>query len=161
MADSRPKSSVFHNRQQRGKTSRTGMRAIQLAGSAVEGSLGLDLLFLFLSSFPATARVVFEPIAPPGNGNGLGVVQKTIQNRASGGHVAQKFAPLLQWPVAGHDGGPVFIAAHDPLKKMLAGVLGQLLQAKIVNYFPLALRDDCVMISYRYQSTINESPYEY
>jgi hypothetical protein len=40
----------------------------------------------------------------------------------------------LQWPVAGHDGGPVFIPAHDHLKKMLAGVLGQLLQAKIVNY---------------------------
>jgi hypothetical protein len=40
--------------QQHDKTSRTGKRAIQLAGSAVEGSLGLDLLFLFLSSFPAT-----------------------------------------------------------------------------------------------------------
>ena len=52
---------------------------------------------------------------------------------ASSGHVAQKLAPFLQWPVAGHDGGPVFIPAHDHFKKMLAGVLGQLLQAKIVN----------------------------
>jgi len=33
----------------------TGKRAIQLAGSAVEGSLDFDLVFLFLSSFPATA----------------------------------------------------------------------------------------------------------
>jgi hypothetical protein len=33
----------------------TGKRAIQLAGSAVEGSLDLDLVFLFLSSFPAMA----------------------------------------------------------------------------------------------------------
>src|ERR1700730_14098549 len=39
--------------QQRSKTSRTGKRAIQLAGSAVEGSLGLDLSFRFLSCFPA------------------------------------------------------------------------------------------------------------
>jgi hypothetical protein len=36
--------------------------------------------------------------------------------------------------VAGHDGGPVFIPAHDNFKKMLAGVFGQLLQPKIVNY---------------------------
>ena len=40
---------------QQNKTSRTGKRAIQLAGSAVEGSLDLDLAFLFLSSFPAMA----------------------------------------------------------------------------------------------------------
>lgn len=40
---------------QHDKTSRTGKRAIQLAGSAVEGSFGLDLVFLFLSSFPAMA----------------------------------------------------------------------------------------------------------
>jgi hypothetical protein len=38
MADSGRKSSVFHNRKQRGKMSGTGKRAIQLAGSAVEGS---------------------------------------------------------------------------------------------------------------------------
>jgi hypothetical protein len=38
--------------QQQGKTSRNGKRAVQLAGSAVEGSLDLDLVFLFLSSFP-------------------------------------------------------------------------------------------------------------
>jgi hypothetical protein len=41
--------------QQRSKSSRTGKRAIQLAGSAVEGSLGLDFIFLFSSSFPAMA----------------------------------------------------------------------------------------------------------
>jgi hypothetical protein len=82
--------------------------------------------------FAGIGSVVFKPVTPPDNGNGLGVVQETIQDRASRGHVAQKFAPFLQWPVAGHDGGPVFIPAHDHLKKMLAGVLGQLLEAKIV-----------------------------
>ena len=29
--------------------------------------------------------MVFEPVTPPGNGNGLGVVQETIQDRAGGG----------------------------------------------------------------------------
>jgi len=38
---------------QRNKTGRTGTRAIQLAGSAVESPLGLDLLLLFLSSLSA------------------------------------------------------------------------------------------------------------
>jgi len=54
-ADSQRKSSVFHNRKQRDTTSRTGQRAIQLAGSAVKGSLDLDLVFLFLSSFSTMA----------------------------------------------------------------------------------------------------------
>jgi hypothetical protein len=53
MADSRRESSIFHKRKQQSKTSRTGKRSVQLAGSAVEGSLGLDLVFLVLSSFPA------------------------------------------------------------------------------------------------------------
>jgi hypothetical protein len=46
MADSRRKASVFDNAQQQ-STSRTGKRAIQFAGSAVEVPLGVDLLFLF------------------------------------------------------------------------------------------------------------------
>jgi hypothetical protein len=41
--------------QQHNKTSKTGKRAIQLDGSAVEGSLDLDLIFLVLSSLPAMA----------------------------------------------------------------------------------------------------------
>jgi hypothetical protein len=88
--------------------------------------------FVFLL-FSGNGGVVFKPATPPGHGNGLGMVQETIQDRASRGHAAQKLAPFLQWPVAGHDGGPVFIPAHDHFKKMPAGVLGQLLQAKIVN----------------------------
>src|SRR5258705_9435574 len=40
---------------QRSKTSSTGSRAIQLAGSAVEGSLGFALIWFVLSSFPAMA----------------------------------------------------------------------------------------------------------
>ena len=57
--------------------------------------------------------MVFEPIAPACDGDGLGVVQETIQDRTSRGHVTQKLAPFLQRPVAGHDGGPIFIPAHE------------------------------------------------
>ena len=53
--------------------------------------------------FSGNGGEVFEPIAPAGNGNGLGMVQETIQDRSGGGNVAQKLAPFLQWPVAGHD----------------------------------------------------------
>jgi hypothetical protein len=49
------KSSIFHDQSAAGYNEQNRSRAIQLAGSAVEGSLDLDLLFLFLSSFPAMA----------------------------------------------------------------------------------------------------------
>jgi hypothetical protein len=72
-------------RRLRTRTSRTGKRAIQLAGSAIEGltsaqpaSLDLDLLCLFLSSLPVMGGVVFEPVTPGDNGNRLGVVQEMI-----------------------------------------------------------------------------------
>jgi hypothetical protein len=46
VAESGRKSSAFHNRQQQSKSSRTGKPAIQLAGSAVEGSLDLEFCAL-------------------------------------------------------------------------------------------------------------------
>ncbi|HUD83600.1 MAG TPA: hypothetical protein VMQ67_08855, partial [Candidatus Saccharimonadales bacterium] len=60
-------------------------------------------------------------LTPPGNSDGLGVVQETIQDCPSRGHGAQELSPFLQWPVAGHDDGPFFIPAHDHLKKRIAG----------------------------------------
>jgi len=60
--------------------------------------LGFDLFVFVL--FSSNGGEVFEPVAPAGNGDGLGMVQETIQDRASGGDVAQKSAPFLQWPVA-------------------------------------------------------------
>jgi hypothetical protein len=69
---------------QQSKTSQPGKRAIQLAGSADEGSSGWDLIFFVL--FAGNGGAVFEPVASAGNGNGLGVVQETIQDRARRGH---------------------------------------------------------------------------
>src|SRR5687768_15178802 len=70
-----------------------------------------------LRLLPSGGSMIFEPIAPASNGNSLGMMQKAIQDCASGGHIAQKFAPFLQRSVAGHDGGPVFIPAHDHFEK--------------------------------------------
>jgi len=49
--------------------------------------LGFELLAFIL--FSGDGGMVFEPIAPPGNGNRLGVVQAAIQNSTRGGHVPQ------------------------------------------------------------------------
>jgi hypothetical protein len=68
LADSRQESNFFHNRKQRSKITRTGWRAIHLAGP--EGSLaGFDLLIFIL--FSGNGGAVFEPVTPPSNGNGL------------------------------------------------------------------------------------------
>jgi hypothetical protein len=61
------------------------------------------------------------------------MVQQIVQYRAGRADVSQELAPFLQWPLAVHDGGPVFIPAHDHLKEVLAGTLGQLLKPEVIN----------------------------
>ena len=77
--------------------------------------------------------MVFEAIATAGDGDGLGVMEKAIQNGAGGGHIAQELSPVLNGTVAGHDGRTVFIAAHDHFQEIFAGVFGQGFEAHIVN----------------------------
>ena len=60
-------------------------------------------------------------------------MQEPVENGPGGGHVAQKFAPFLQRAVAGHDGGTVFVTAHDDFQQILAGVFGQLFETHVVN----------------------------
>jgi hypothetical protein len=55
MGDLRLESSAFHNHKRAKKNEQNRQRAIQIAGSAVEISLGLALIFLVLSFIPATA----------------------------------------------------------------------------------------------------------
>jgi hypothetical protein len=52
------------NAQQRSKTSRTGKRAFQLAGSAIESSLDLDLIFLFSYSLPGAKITQIKEFTP-------------------------------------------------------------------------------------------------
>src|SRR5689334_16180346 len=57
--------------------------------------------------FTGKGRAIFQPTTATGNGIRLNVVQETVQNCTRRWHVTQKLAPLLQEPVAGHDGGPI------------------------------------------------------
>ena len=60
-------------------------------------------------------------------------MEEAIEDGAGGGHVAQEFAPVFERPVAGHDGGAVFVAAHDDFQQVFAGVFGQGLEAHVVD----------------------------
>jgi len=60
-------------------------------------------------------------------------MQEPVEDGSSSGHVAQQLAPFLQWAVAGHDGGAVFVTAHDDLQQILPGVFGQRFQPHVIN----------------------------
>ena len=75
----------------------------------------------------------FDAIAFAVDGDDLGVMQEAVDDGSGGGHIGQELAPFLQRPVAGHDGGLVFVTAHDDLQQIFAGVFGHLLQPHVVN----------------------------
>jgi hypothetical protein len=83
------KINVFHNREQRDKTSRTGKRGIQLAGSAVEGSLGLNMSVLFFLSADDASLVLELLTLPSSNRQESGRCTGTNRNRPGHGRVAQ------------------------------------------------------------------------
>ena len=85
--------------------------------------------------FPLSGHrsLVFEPVAPARDGDGLGMVQETVQDGRGAGHIAQELAPFFDGPVAGHDRRPVFVTAHDHFQQVFGAVLGQTLESHIVN----------------------------
>ena len=76
---------------------------------------------------------VLEAVAFAGDGDDRGVMKEAVEDSTGGGHVLQKFAPVLERSVAGHDRGARLVAAHDDLEQILAGVLGQRAQAHVVD----------------------------
>jgi hypothetical protein len=70
----------------------------------------------------------FDAITFAGDGDDVGVMQEAVDDGSSDGHVTEEFAPFLQWPIAGLDGGAIFVTAHDDLQPVFAGVSGQLLE---------------------------------
>ena len=61
------------------------------------------------------------------------MVQEPVNDGPGSGHVGKQLAPFLQRAVAGHDGGAVFVAAHNDFQQVFAGVFGQLFEAHVVN----------------------------
>ena len=76
---------------------------------------------------------ILEAVAFAGDGDDLGVVEEAVEDGAGGGHVLKQLAPVLERTVAGHDRGARFVAAHDDLEQILAGVLRQRTQAHVVD----------------------------
>src|ERR1035441_804885 len=84
-------------------------------------------------SFGFDEGVVFDAVALAGDGEDLSVMKEPVEDGTGGGNVLQEFAPLFDRPVAGHDGGSIFIAADADLENGLAGVPGELLEAHVVD----------------------------
>ena len=55
------------------------------------------------------------------------------RNRSRIAPAVGTFAPVFQGPVAGHDGGTVFVAAHHHFQQVLAGLFGQGFLAHVIN----------------------------
>jgi hypothetical protein len=43
----------------------------------------------------------------------LSVVEQAVKDGASGGHIAEQFAPFLDGSIGSHHSGAVFVTAHD------------------------------------------------
>ena len=61
------------------------------------------------------------------------MVKEPVQDGGGGGHVTNELASLLDRSVAGHDRRPQLVPPHDDLEQVLAGPLGELLEAHVVG----------------------------
>jgi hypothetical protein len=98
-------------------------------GAARSGSCGG---FGFGGFGPAEA-CVFEPVALACDGEDLGVMEESVEDGTGGGNVLEELAPLFDRPVAGHDGGSVFIPPHDDLEEVLSRVPGELFEPHVID----------------------------
>jgi hypothetical protein len=75
---------------------------------------------------------VLEPIAAPGYRDQFGVVEQSIEDGAGGRHIAKELSPFLDG-IGGHQGGAVFVAAHDDLQEDFAALGRQDLEPHVIN----------------------------
>ena len=88
----------------------------------------------------ALVHTVLEPIAASGYGDDFGVVQQSVEDGAGGRHVAKELSPFLDGPVGGHQGGAVFVAAHEYLQEDFAALGRQDLEPHVVNDEQIGLK---------------------
>ena len=62
-----------------------------------------------------------QAIAPAFHLDDLGVVEKAIQDGRGGRNIVEEFPAFFDGPIGGHQGGTVFIAAHDDLQEHFPG----------------------------------------
>jgi len=60
-------------------------------------------------------------------------MEKTIENRCRGRHVADQLAPIFQRPIAGHDRALGLVPPHDDLEQRFSAPLRQVFHAHVVH----------------------------
>jgi len=87
-----------------------------------------------LASLIFFGSLIFQSVALASNLDNLGPVQDAIQDSGCGRYVTDQFAPVVQGPVGGHDGGAQLVPSHDDLEEILAGPPGQLFDTHVIDY---------------------------
>ena len=81
----------------------------------------------------ALVSAVLEPVTAPGHRDDFGVVKQPVEDGAGGRHVAKELSPFFDGTVGGHQGGAVFVAAHDDFQEDFAALGRQDLEPHIVD----------------------------
>ncbi len=61
------------------------------------------------------------------------MMHEAVEQRGDHDHVAEQLRPVFEGPVGGDDGGALFIAAHEHVGELVAGLDRQLAQEEIVD----------------------------
>lgn len=67
------------------------------------------------------ASSIFESEAFAFEVEDLGVVKEAVEDGGGGGDVLDEFAPFLDGAIGSHEGGAVFISAHDDFEEEFTG----------------------------------------
>ena len=89
---------------------------------------------------PLGARLVrdgigglLHSVAFPFDFDDVGMVQEAVEDGGGGRHVPNELALLFEGTVGGHEGGAHFVAAHNDLEEVFAGLGRELRNAHVVN----------------------------
>ena len=74
-----------------------------------------------------------EAVAGAGDGDDVGAVEESVEDGAGCGDVAEELAPFFDGAVGGHEGGSVFVSAHDDFQEDFAATGGEVFEAHVVD----------------------------
>ena len=74
-----------------------------------------------------------EAVAGAGDGDDIGAVEESVEYGAGCGDVAEELAPFFDGAVGGHEGGSVFVSAHDDFQEDFAAAGGEVFEAHVVD----------------------------
>ena len=86
---------------------------------------------------------VLEPIAASGDGDDFGLMEQAVEDGAGGRDVASGACPFVDGTIEGHQGGAVFVAAHDDLQEDFAAFWRQDLKSHVVDDEQIGLEIFC------------------